>query len=38
MRATKRSDRSDARQRRHAVRLYRAGQPVKSIAQKLKRS
>lgn len=38
MRSTKRSDQSDARQRRHGVRLYRAGQPAKSIVQKLKRS
>ncbi len=38
MDATKQSDQSNARQRRMAVQLYRAGQPVKSIVQKLKRS
>ena len=38
MRSTKRSDQSDARQRRLAVQLYRAGQSVKRIVQKLKRS
>jgi len=38
MRSTKRSDQLEARQRRLAVQLYRAGQAVKSIVQKLKRS
>jgi hypothetical protein len=38
MRATQRSDRSDARQRRQGVRLYQAGHSVESITQKLKRS
>jgi transposase len=38
MGSTKRSDQADARQRRLAVQLYRAGQAVKSIVQKLKRS
>lgn len=38
MRSTKRSEQADARQRRLAVQLYRAGQAVKSIVQKLKRS
>ena len=38
MRSTKRSDQSDARQRRLAVHLYRAGRSVKSIVQKFKRS
>ena len=38
MRSTKRSDQSDARLRRLAVHLYRAGQSVKHIVQKLKRS
>jgi len=38
MRSTKQLDQSNARQRRVAAQLYRAGQSVKSIVQKLKRS
>jgi len=38
MHSTKRSDQAHARQRRIAVRLYQAGQSVKRIVQKLKRS
>jgi len=38
MRATKRTDQSDARQRRLAVQLYRAGQSAQHIVQKLRRS
>jgi putative transposase len=38
MRSTKRSDQSEARQRRLAVLLYRAGTSVKSIVERLKRS
>ncbi len=38
MRSTKRSNHADARQRRLAVYLYRAGQSVTRIVQKVKRS
>ena len=38
MRSTKPSDQSEARQRRLAVLLYRAGTTVTSIVEKLKQS